>query len=797
MPAIDTAARRCAVVLAAGILLPPVLAGCGADTDGDEGKGGASRDVHSVARERVADGGSVRWAVDALPSTLNTFQSDAGAATDRIAAATLPAMFTLDGRAEPQLNTDVLESAEVVAREPQQTVVYTLNPQARWSDGRRIGPADFEAQWKALDGSDNAFWTARNAGYERIHKVEKGPGADQVKVTFARRYSDWKALFTPLYPKSVMDRPKAFNDVSRTTMSVSGGPFRLKGGKLDPKAEQVVLERNPDWWGEKAKLDEIRLVPVERGERGKALAAGTLDFAEIDQPTADAVTEAARSGAGGAEAPGTAAPDADDARNGAANSGTHRLLAPLGSAPHAAEALRAWARQHPAAQDDEQDDDQSKDDKDDKDERDAKDESGKKDDGKDEKKKDDKEEKKARAEREKREAAREKAAERRANLRELTVRRAYDPAWTQLALNATSGPLRDERVRRAIARAVDRAELAEAVLGPAGLPAKPLGSHLRMYDQEGYHDHSGAIGEANTESASELLAEAGWKGGTVARARRADAGGDTSDAAGGSPYAVTAPVFTGLTHSAATGHAAVLRQAAYADEAAADEAEESDDKNAGKRRAAADLSMKRAKEADTALARFVGGLLRAEGSLVRVKEGEELELRMVLPAGKGSEQLRDSGRQIARMLEEVGVRTKVTEVPDDSFFRDHVASGDFDLALYSWPATAYPVTDSRPIFAKPEAAADGSLLIEQNYTRVGTDQIDRLFERAAAELDDGARRDLIKRIDAQVWAVAGSVPLYQRPQLVAVNSRLGNIGAFGFQTPRYQDIGYLRGGPQE
>ncbi|MDK1476739.1 ABC transporter substrate-binding protein [Streptomyces sp. 549] len=768
MPAIDTAARRCAAVLAAGILLPPVLAGCGAGTPADEGKGGAARDVPAVSRDRISDGGSLRWAVESLPTTLNTFQSDANAATDRVADATLPRMFTLDGRAEPQLNTDVLRSAEVVAREPQQTVVYTLNPKARWSDGRRIDAVDFQAQWKALGGSDNAYWTARNAGYERIHKVEKGDGDDQVKVTFARRYSDWKSLFTPLYPRSVTGRPKAFNDDSRTAMPVSGGPFQVKGGKLDRAARTVVLERNPRWWGARAKLDEIRLVPVARTARGKALAAGRLDFAEIEQSAVRSVTAAAappQTGTGRDTDPAGARDD--DGKNGSGRSGTHRVLAPLGSAPHAAEALRAWAHRHRS----------------------------------------EKEDAKARAEGEKREAARQKAAEQQANLRALTVRRAYDPAWTQLALNGTSGPLRDERVRRAVARAVDRAELAEAVLRPAGLPGRPLGSHLRMYDQDGYHDHSGALGDAGAESASALLAEAGWKGGPIAGTRRADGAGDGGGTEGdggtgpdaddgGSPYAVTAPVFTGLTHSAAAAHAALLRQAAYADEAAAESAAEDGAKGAAKRRAAAKESMRKAKEADAALSRFVGGLLRAEGSLVRAKEGRELELSMVLPAGKGSAQLRDTGRQVARMLEGVGVRTRITEVRDESFFKDHVASGDFDLALFSWPATAYPVTDARPIFAKPEVLADGSLLIEQNYTRVGTDQIDRLFEQAANELDEGRKRDLVKRIDARVWAVAGSVPLYQRPQLVAVNSRLGNIGAFGFQTPRYQDIGYLRGGAQ-
>lgn len=84
------------------------------------------------------------------------------------------------------------------------------------------------------------------------------------------------------------------------------------------------------------------------------------------------------------------------------------------------------------------------------------------------------------------------------------------------------------------------------------------------------------------------------------------------------------------------------------------------------------------------------------------KDGKTLTLRFVLPAGPGSQSLRGVGDRIAAMLEKIGIGTEITKVPDESYFKDHIASGDYDLALYSWPATAYPATDGRPIYAKPE-----------------------------------------------------------------------------------------------
>ncbi len=99
------------------------------------------------------------------------------------------------------------------------------------------------------------------------------------------------------------------------------------------------------------------------------------------------------------------------------------------------------------------------------------------------------------------------------------VRRALDPAYTQLTLNASGGPLADERVRRAVAQAIDRDELAEKALAGTGLPDDPLGSHLRMADQDGYRDNSGAFGSADLDSAQSLL---GRRGLEDRRPRRAE-----------------------------------------------------------------------------------------------------------------------------------------------------------------------------------------------------------------------------------------------------------------------------------
>ncbi|MFJ2767720.1 ABC transporter family substrate-binding protein [Streptomyces sp. NPDC087300] len=750
---------RSVVFLATGVLALPALAGCGSNDEA--GRPTAGQDVAPAARDLVADGGTVKWAVDALPETLNTFQADADTGTSRVAGAVLPSLFRQDAQGRTQANPDFLESASVVEREPKQVVLYKLNQQAVWSDGREIGADDFAAQWRALAGKDTAYWTARNAGYDRIEKIERGANNLEVRVSFAKPYADWRSLFSPLYPKQVMGTPDGFNDGARRKLKVTAGPFAL--GDVDRKAGDVTLTRNPRWWGRPAKLDKIVLREVARDERAKALADGDVDLAEIDPAEADRISLAARDK--GAQGPPAHGP---------------------GSAVTPGKALRSWAIAHGS------------------DEEAAESEA---------------------AARSKTRKAVKKYAKEQTGLRGYVVRKSLEPAYTQLALNGSEGPLADDRVRRAVARALDREQLAQTVLKPLGLPAEPVGSHLALAGQQAYADNSGALGEQDTTEARALLADAGWMPGAPLKDKKAKTAGSEADrkkkardsdegseASGDDGTYIVGeddgkPGDSGTTvlapaPAAAYQRAALNRQADVL--GLPREAEKEQKKDPGgqaKQRAEKQSAAKSHAGARDQAKGGAPGAYAPKGTAAPAavggplaKDGKSLTLRFVLPSGQGSEPLRAVADRITRMLERIGVRTEVSKVADDSYFKDHIASGQYDLALYSWPASAFPATDARPIFAKPVPAADGSLNVEQNYTRVGTDHIDQLFDEAAGELDDETARSLVRKADARIWAEAGSIPLYQRPQLVAARPNLANAGAFGFQSPEFEDIGFLKPG---
>ncbi|MFG2682312.1 ABC transporter family substrate-binding protein [Streptomyces sp. NPDC048392] len=745
------AVMRSVAFLTAGVLAVTALAGC--TSEDRSGKPLAEQDVAAAARAGISDGGTLRWAVDSVPDTLNAFQADADATTARVAQAVLPSMYRMDETGGSVRNPDYLESAEVVDTEPKQVVVYKLNQRAVWSDGREIGAADFAAQWRALSGKDSAYWTARNAGYDRIEKIERGASDLEVKVTFSRPYTDWKALFTPLYPKDVMGTPDAFNDGARRTLKVTAGPFALK--KVDTKADRVVLTGSPRWWGDPAKLDRIELRAVARDKRVSELAAGKLDLAEIDPETADEVTLAAAP-----RGPATGTPLMGPEDTPAEGAGGAPGQGPQGRS--AAQALRSWAVAN----------------------------------GSDE----EAAEKEILAREERREA-RAKLARRQKALSGFEVRKSLEPAYTQLALNGSDGPLADERVRRAVARALDRGKLAEAVLKPLGLPAEPVGSHLALSGQPAYADGSGALGKQNAKEARALLADAGWvPGGPVKK---------DEDAEEGEKAAGAEKDKDGKDEKKSEGEDDGTYIVGEDNEDNKNDNENDgrngsgDDGKDGKDGTDQESGEKHSSGKNTAQGGAPGayapkGTAAPAGSATAplAKDGKALTLRFVLPSGPGSEALRTVADRVTDMLKEIGVGTDVTKVPDQSYFKDHIASGEYDLALYSWPASAFPATDARPIYAKPVPAADGSLNVAQNYTRVGTDQVDQLFDRALATLDRKDARDLLRKADSRIWATAASIPLYQRPQLMAARRNLANAGAFGFETPLYEDMGFLKKGAQ-
>ncbi|MEW9553132.1 ABC transporter family substrate-binding protein [Nonomuraea sp. NPDC050783] len=292
------------LVAALAVAAPLALAGCGGGPgSGTGGAGGAGDDrtikafdINLQPRDKVKDGGTLRWGIGEFPAQWNRNHVDGNlAVAAAVSNALLPSPFVSDEKAEITPNRDYVLDAEVTDERPRQVVTYTLNPKAHWSDGKPITWADYQAQWRALNGKDPAYRIASATGYQDIEKVTRGKDDHQVVVTFARPFGDWQALFGPLLPAATNVSPQAFNTGWLNRIPVTAGPFAFGG--FDQTAKTITLVRDPSWWGERAKLDKIVFRASEQDSLIGAFSNGELDVIDVGPSAPDYARAKATSGA--------------------------------------------------------------------------------------------------------------------------------------------------------------------------------------------------------------------------------------------------------------------------------------------------------------------------------------------------------------------------------------------------------------------------------------------------------------------------------------------------------------------
>lgn len=253
-------------LLGATALLLAACTGTSGTTAGSATDGRVADEPNTANTAEVGNGGTVTYTITYPISNWNVLNT--GGSTYSvldIAGALLPGVFTLQPDGTPALNSALMTNAEKIADSPQ-TVKYTINPKATWSDGTAISADDFSYTWKALDPRQCPTCQAANtAGYDRIKSVTGSDGGKTVTVVFDQAYVDWKALFSPFLPAHVaatygsINTPegvaKSFNEgLAKSAPKFSAGPFKIDEVAGDGS---VVMSRNDKWYGEPAKLDKL------------------------------------------------------------------------------------------------------------------------------------------------------------------------------------------------------------------------------------------------------------------------------------------------------------------------------------------------------------------------------------------------------------------------------------------------------------------------------------------------------------------------------------------------------------
>lgn len=275
---------RIVATLAASTAL--VLAGCGGSEKGGSQGEAAAKDedqglvqINAQDRENLQQGGELRLSIGEFPEQWNgNHATGAKVDTNDILEFTMPANFDFDGKAVPTPNQNFLLSYEVVDGPPQ-VVKLKLNPKAKWNNGTPITWEDYQATWKAQNGSQSDYNPASTEGFEEIESVEKGADEFEVVITYKEPYPDWIGSWVSVNNREAMGTAKNFNEamIDNPHPEWLAGPFTFKDDSIDRAQKTVTLYPNDAWWGDKPLLDKVIFRTMETGTTSQAFLNNEID----------------------------------------------------------------------------------------------------------------------------------------------------------------------------------------------------------------------------------------------------------------------------------------------------------------------------------------------------------------------------------------------------------------------------------------------------------------------------------------------------------------------------------------
>jgi len=162
------------------------------------------------------------------------------------------------------------------------TVTFKLKPCIFWSDGEPITSKDIAFTWKAL--MDPGTTPITRAGFDKITGIDT-PDDQTAVITFSELYPAWPTLFDlgpnnllgGILPAHIFEGKTGLEkDPEAHQPTWAGGPFAIKEWTA---GDHLTLVRNPNYFGDAAKLDYINIKFVPDPESGlAALQAGDVDL---------------------------------------------------------------------------------------------------------------------------------------------------------------------------------------------------------------------------------------------------------------------------------------------------------------------------------------------------------------------------------------------------------------------------------------------------------------------------------------------------------------------------------------
>jgi len=136
------------------------------------------------------------------------------------------------------------------------------------------------------------------------------------------------------------------------------------------------------------------------------------------------------------------------------------------------------------------------------------------------------------------------------------------------------------------------------------------------------------------------------------------------------------------------------------------------------------------------------------------------------------------------MLQKVGINLINKTIDSSTEFEPTLTNKTFQMIAFTWMGTPYPLMNVSQIYGSKGG---------NNFTNLTIPTVDNNADALASEMDPAARLVLGQQDAQAIWEAVHTLPLYQRPELIAVRANLANVGAFGMsrQPADWTAVGYI------
>jgi len=284
--------KKSVVAGIAAIALSISLAACGGGgSDNSSGQSTANQQTNTDAskvpadynpqpRANVKDGGTMTAPITEIPDQLNTFNADGSAYTAQLWSWYNPQMMFFTPAGDWSINKDYLTDVKSETKSGNLVVTYTINPKAKWNDGSPITWESFKTTWEANNGKNSDYAASSTDGYSSVKSVTKGTDDRQAVVTFDGAWAWWHGMFNFILNPHV-NSPKVYNEgyVNTPHAEWGAGPYTISS--YDKKTSTITFKQNPNWWGDKGKLDSVTFRQMEDTAAINAFKNGEIDYVSV------------------------------------------------------------------------------------------------------------------------------------------------------------------------------------------------------------------------------------------------------------------------------------------------------------------------------------------------------------------------------------------------------------------------------------------------------------------------------------------------------------------------------------